>query len=103
VGNSGIVVQTTATLTTSSVAAKFYPQVSNDGTNWFDLKQPQAPAQVAVATGTGSPVTTLTALIIDASVKSFPYFRCNATLAGAATDPADVTAVIYRWTDGFQV
>ena len=103
IGPDGVMVACIATLTTSSVTAKFTPQVSNDGTNWYDIKQPQAPAQVAIATGTGSPVTTRVALHIDKSVKAFEYFRCNATLAGATTDPADVSQVDYWWTDGFMV
>ena len=103
IGAEGLVVDCIATITTSSVTATFTPQVSNDGTNWYNWKQPQAPAQVVVATGTGSPVTTRTALTIDASVRAFVYFRCNALLGGASTDPADVTQVTYRWSDGMMV
>lgn len=99
----GLSVQCVATITTSSVTATFTPQVSMDGTNWYNWKQPQAPAQVAVATGTGSPVSTLTALDIGPGVKAWAYFRCNSVLGGASTDPADVTAVDYRWADGFSV
>ncbi len=103
IGNDGLVVDAIADITTSSVTCTFTPQVSNDGTNWYNWKQPQAPAQVSVATGSGSPVVTRTALVIDKSVKAFHYFRCNATFGGTTTDAADLTTVTYRWTDGFNV
>lgn len=100
IGPDGLVVDTLADLTTNAVTATFTPQVSMDGTNWLNWKQPQTPAQVAVATGTGAQVLTRTALVIDKSVKAFTHFRCNAVLAGAATAAADQTTVVYRWTDG---
>lgn len=100
IGAAGLIVDTVADLTTSDVAATFTPQVSNDGTTWYNLKEPQAPAQVAVATGTGSQVITRTALKIGKEVKAFQYFRCNAVLAGASTAAADKTTVTYRWADG---
>jgi hypothetical protein len=103
IGNDGIVVECIADITTSSVTCTFTPQVSNDGTNWYNWKQPQAPAQVSVATGTGAQVVTRTALDIGPSVKAFAYFRCNATFGGASTAAADLTTVNYHWTDGFNV
>jgi hypothetical protein len=103
IGPDGLVVQTIADLTTSSVTATFTPQVSDDGTNWFNWKQPQAPAQVVVATGTGAQVVTRTALHIDKSVKAYQQFRCNALLGGATTAAADLTTVTYKWTDGLSV
>jgi hypothetical protein len=97
VGKSGLVVECITALTTSAVTAQFTPQVSNDNVNWFDLRPLNAPANVITATGTGSPVTTRTALIIDQSAAAYLFFRCNALLAGAATAGADQTQVNYRW------
>lgn len=101
VGDEGLTVDTVADLTTTSVAATFTPQVSMDGSTWYNWKEPQAPAQVAVATGTGSQVVTYTALNIGPAVKAWAYFRCNAVLAGATTAAADKTTVTYRWAEGF--
>lgn len=103
VGNSGLIVDCIADLTTSSVTAVFTPQVSMDGTNWYNLKPLNTPAAVVVATGTGSQVVTRTAIAVDKSVRGFQYFRCNALLAGASTAAADLTTVTYRWADGIGI
>lgn len=86
-----------STITTSSVVATFKPQVSQDASTWYDVKLPNNAANVATAAGTGSPVTTNLALAIPASVAAAKYFRVVSTLSGATTDPADVSAVDYRW------
>jgi hypothetical protein len=102
-GGAGLVCECIADLTTSSVTATFTPQVSWDGTNWANWKEPQAPAQVVVATGGGSQVVTRTALAIDKSVIGALFFRCNATLAGAQTASADKTTINYRFARGIGV
>lgn len=91
-----IVAICTCSITTASVVATFKPQVSVDGSTWFDLKMSNNASNVASAAGTGSAATSRFALeCLGAS--AFPYFRCNATLSGAATAGADVTAVSVRY------
>lgn len=98
VGNNGISVQAVSTITTLLVAATFKPQVSRDGTTWFDLKPSNNASNVATPLGTGAPVTTRLALAIPADgLFGWNYFRVVATLAGDTTVPADVTAVTYRY------
>ena len=87
-----IVAMCVSAITTSSVVATFKPQVSNDGSTWFDLKLPNNASNVSSAAGTGSPVTSRFALDCSAA-SSFKFFRCNATLSGAATAGADQTTV----------
>lgn len=103
IGEDGLSVLIVCDLTTASVTGTFTPQVSDDNSTWYNWKEPQAPAQVVHATGTGSQVVTRTALIIDASVKAWRYFRCNALLGGATTAAADQTTVTYKFADGFSV
>lgn len=86
----------TSTITTSSVIATFKLQGSLDASTWYDLKLPNNAANVATAAGTGSPVTTTLALGAPPGTSALKYFRVVATLSGATTDPADVTAVTYR-------
>lgn len=102
-GGAGLIVECISAITTSSVTATFTPQVSWDGTNFYNLKQPQNPAQVATAAGTGAEVVTRIALLIDKSVIGAPYFRCNAVLAGATTAAADQTTVNYKFAAGVGV
>jgi hypothetical protein len=87
----------TAAITTSSVVATFTPQVSMDGTTWFDIKLPNNASNVTTAAGTGSPVTTTVALIIPDSIHGWMQFRVNALLSGASTGAADQTTVTYRY------
>jgi len=91
-----IVAICTCSITTASVVATFKPQVSLDNSTWFDLKLPNNASNVSSAAGTGSAVTSRFALDCGAA-SSFPYFRCNATLSGAATAGADVTEVKVRF------
>jgi hypothetical protein len=102
-GGAGLIVECISAITTSSVIATFNPQVSWDGTNWYDWKEPQQPAQVATAAGTGSEVITRRALGIDKCVIGAPYFRCQATLSGATTAAADQTTVNYKFASGVGV
>lgn len=96
VGNGGLSVLAVSTIETSSVVATFKPQVSLDGTTWYDVKLPNNASNVSTAAGTGSPVTTRLALAIpEGGLFGWTYFRCNATLSGAATASADVTQVSY--------
>lgn len=91
-----IVAICTCSITTASVVATFKPQVSLDNSTWFDLKLPNNASNVASAAGTGAPVTSRFALDCPGA-SSFPYFRCNATLSGAATAGADVSEVSVRY------
>lgn len=92
-----LIVLASSEITTSSVAATFTMQVSNDGSTWYDVKLPNNAAAVATAAGTGSAVTTNLALTVPASVYAAKLFRCNAVLAGAATASADKTSVTYQY------
>lgn len=98
VGNNGISVQAVAAITTASVVATFRPQVSRNGTDWFDLKSANNASNVTTAAGTGTEVVTNLALAIPVDgLFGWNYFRVVATLSGAATASADVTAVTYRY------
>jgi hypothetical protein len=98
VGNNGISVEAVSTITTALVAATFRPQVSRNGTTWFDLKSANNASNVATAAGTGTPVTTRLALAIPTDgIFGWNYFRVVATLAGDTTVTADVTSVTYRY------
>lgn len=89
----------TADITTSSVVATFKVQVSNDGTNWFDLKLLPSIAEVTTAAGTGSAVQTYRALCVPREAQAFMLVRGVATLSGAATASADTTAITYQYVD----
>jgi len=96
VGNGGLSVLAVSAITTASVVATFKPQVSLDGTTWYDVKLPNNASNVSTAAGTGSAVTTRLALAIpEGGLFGWAYFRCNATLSGAATAGADTTQVSY--------
>lgn len=84
-------VQCDATIVTGSVVATFTPQVSMDGTTFYDVKLPNNAANVTLA------ATGAVALQIPRGVAGWKYFRCNALLSGAATAAGDLTAVSYRW------
>ena len=82
---------------TSSVAATYKWQVSQDGTTFYDFKSQNNVANVATALGTGSTVAHTFVLDCPKSVSGWKYARVVATLAGAATASADVTAVTYKY------
>lgn len=84
-------VQCTATIVTGSVVATFTPQVSMDGTTWYDVKASNNGANVALS-ATGN-----VALALGQSIAGWTFFRCNALLSGATTAAGDLTTVTYRW------
>jgi hypothetical protein len=93
-----LVIECSSTITTASVLATFKAQASINGSTWFDLVTGTGIAvSTATAAGTGSPVTTTRALIVPASAHAYPLVRGVVTLSGAATDPADVTVLSYRF------
>lgn len=79
------------TIVTGSVVATFKPQVSMDGTNWYDLKSINNSAAVSVS-ATGN-----IALQMPHSASAYTYFRVVGTLSGASTAAGDTTAVTYRF------
>lgn len=81
-----------AVIVTGSVAATFTPQVSFDGTTWYDLKTSNNAANVATGAGAGT-----TLLALPCRAEGMRYFRCNAVLAGAATAAGDLTTVTYAY------
>lgn len=85
-------------ITTSSVIATYKWQVTDDtGGTWYDMKLPNNAANVATSAGTGSVVAHSLCLELPFCAMGWKYARLVATLSGAATDPADVTAVDYRY------
>jgi len=83
-------VQVDLTIVTGSVVGTFTPQVSMDGTTWYDVKQSHNPALV-----TSAATAALSISIPD--VSGWKFFRCVATLSGAATAAGDLTAITYRY------
>lgn len=79
-----------ATIVTGSVVATFNPQVSMDGTNWSNVVLSNNAALVTL-TATGKRALQLCGL------EGWRYFRCQATLSGAATAAGDLTVVTYRY------
>ena len=88
-----LAVACTASLTSAVVTAQFVPQVSMDGTNWFDLQTLDQVVRPVAATGTGSLVVTTTALMIPAAAHAWNFFQVIAILGAAATAAGDQTAV----------
>lgn len=81
----------TTTIVTGSVVATYKIQVSNDGTNWYDLR-PLSNTAPTTVTASGSVV-----LAVPGGVVGFIYCRAVATLSGAATAAGDTTAVTYNF------
>jgi hypothetical protein len=92
-----VIAQCIGSITTSSVVATYKWQVSMDGTNWEELRTPQNAASVTIAGGGGSPLAHRVALSTGQDLSGYAYARVNATLSGAATAGADVTAVTYKY------
>ncbi len=90
-----LIAKCVGTITTASVVATYKWQVSADGTNWDEVRTPQNAASVTIAGGGGSPLAHRIALSCP-DLSGYPpnsSARVNATLSGATTDPADLTAV----------
>lgn len=84
-------------ITTSSVTASYKWQVSQDNSTFYDLKPMNNASGVATSAGTGSPVAHSFVLDCPQSVVGWKWIRPVATLTGAATDTADVTACTVYW------
>lgn len=84
-------------ITTASVIATYKVQVSQDDSTYYDLKMLNNASSVATAAGTGSAVAHSFVLDVPSSACSWKFLRVVATLSGAATASADVTAVTYRY------
>ena len=82
---------------TSSVVATYKWQVSQDGSTFYDLKSQNNAANVATAAGTGSAVAHSFVLDCPKSASGWRYVRLVATLSGASTAAADVTAGTYTY------
>lgn len=82
---------------TSSVVATYKWQVSYNGTTYYDYRSVNNAAQVSTDAGTGSDVPYSFVLDAPPGVCGYPFARVVATLSGAATAAADVTAVTYRY------
>lgn len=87
-----------ASITTASVLATFKLQVSDDGTNWYDLAGgTSSNVSFATAAGTGTEVITSKVLTFDVAVISWVQCRVVATLSGASTVSADKTTATYHY------
>lgn len=84
--------QCTVTIVTGSVVCTWKPQVSWDGTNWFDVKLINNAAAVTSAAD-----ATLCLPIPVEAVAGWKLFRMVATLSGASTAAGDLTEVTYRY------
>ena len=87
-----------AAITTASVLATFKLQVSDDGTNWYDLSGgTSSNVSFATAAGTGTEVITSKVLMFDVAVISWVQCRVVATLSGATPVSADKTTATYHY------
>ena len=77
-----------ATIVTGSVVATFKPQVSLDNSTWYDVRLSNSAALVTVAAS-----ASLALQLAD--LTGWKFFRCVATLSGAATAAGDLTKVDY--------
>lgn len=84
-------------ITTASVIATYKVQVSQDDSTYYDLKTLNNASNVATAAGTGSAVAHAFVLEVPYSACAWKFLRVVATLSGASTASADVTAVTYRY------
>lgn len=84
--------QCTVTIVTGSVVCTWKPQVSWDGTTWYDVKSINNAAAV-----TSTADATLNIPIPQEAIAGWMFFRMVATLSGAATAAGDLTAVTYRY------
>lgn len=83
-------VQCDITIVTGSVVCTTTPQVSMDGTTWYDVKLANNAATVTTA-------ATATIAIQLADLSGWRFFRVVMTLSGAATAAGDLTAATYRF------
>jgi hypothetical protein len=83
-----------AAITTASVLATFKLQVSDNGTDWYDIAHG---ASFATAAGTGTEVVTSKVLTFDVAAISWVQCRVVATLSGAGTNTADKTTATYHY------
>jgi hypothetical protein len=90
-----LMVECVGNVKTSSVVATYKVQVSQDNTTWVDLKLPNNASNVATDAGTGSDVAHSFSLTVPLGIHAYLYVRGVATLSGASTAAADVTAVTY--------
>ena len=87
-----------AAITTASVLATFKLQVSDDGTNWYDLSGgTSSNVSFATAAGTGTEAITSKVLMFDVAVISWVQCRVVATLSGATPVSADKTTATYHY------
>jgi hypothetical protein len=92
-----ILAECVGSITTASVVATYKLQVSMDNSTWIDLKLTNNAANVTIAGGGGSALDHAVALYVPKAVAAYKFLRCVATLSGAATAGADVTAVTFRY------
>ena len=64
-------------------------QVSDDNSTYVDCVDPNNPASVAIATGTGSSVTTTKAVGAPLAVYGYKYARLRVTTAVSTADGTD--------------
>lgn len=90
-----------AGITTTSLVVVPQWQVSNNGTTWTTLLPMNGAAYVALATGTGSLVTTTYALSAAGLNLAYPYVRLAVVSTGATGAAGDNVTVSYNWNRQF--
>lgn len=83
-------VQCDITIVTGSVVCTSTPQVSMDGTTWYDVKLSNNAATVTTA-------ATATICLQLTGLSGWRFARVVMTLSGAATAAGDLTAATYRF------
>jgi hypothetical protein len=94
-----LIAQCIGSITTASVVATYAWHVTSDGTNWDPVVLPSNAASTTIAGGGGSPLAHRRALSCPDLSGYGPNASAKvvATLSGATTAGADVTAVTYRY------
>jgi hypothetical protein len=89
----------TVRLTTLNITATAKWQVSADGSTWYDAAPAQNPANVAIATGTGSIVTTNKVISAPEACYGWSKVRCVIVSGAEAGGGADVddAAIAYNY------
>ena len=91
VDDGSLAVHLDVTIVTGSVVATLRHEVSDDGTTFYPLVQPNNAANVTTT------ATAIKKIDVPQSWKRYRYYRCVVTLSGAATAGGDLTAANYEY------
>lgn len=82
--------QVTVTIVTGSVVATVRHYVSMDNSTFYEMRDEMGTAPVTIT------ATDTRAFPVPMAVLGWKFYRCSATLSGAATAAGDLTAVVMR-------